>query len=98
MTAPPGAKGALINFGTWQSAIYGFAMAHELKDLRKKLFPDRLPALKPRLTSRGVLHKSEEVKIGRFMNFEPINKGIAEGGAQWIILNNFVQFQRFLWF
>ena len=61
MTAPPGAKGALINFGTWQSAIYGFAMAHELKDLRKKLFPDRLPQLKPRLTSRGVLHKSEEV-------------------------------------
>lgn len=61
VTAPPDAKGALINFGTWQSAIYGFAMAHELKDLRKKLFPDRLPQLKPRLTSRGVLHKSQEV-------------------------------------
>jgi hypothetical protein len=63
VTAPPGAKGALINFGTWQSAIYGFAMAAELKDLRKKLFPQRLPAMKPRLASKGVLHKSGVVSF-----------------------------------
>ncbi len=61
MTAPADAKGALINFGTWQSAIYGFAMAHELKALRRKLFPERLPLVKPRLSARGVLHHSDVV-------------------------------------
>ena len=66
VTAPDGAKGALINFGTWQSAIYGFAMSHELKELRKKLFPERLPPLKPKLAARGVLHHSKLVKFLSF--------------------------------
>ena len=35
-----------------QSAIYGFAYANELKPLRKKLFPERLPELKPKLKTR----------------------------------------------
>lgn len=49
-------KRAHGHFPTWQSAIYGFAYANELKPLRKKLFPERLPELKPKLKSRGILH------------------------------------------
>ena len=40
-TTPPDEPGAMINFATWQSAIYGFAMADELKAIRKALFPER---------------------------------------------------------
>jgi len=58
----PDLPGASINFGTWQSAIYGFAHAKELKSLRKSLFPDRLPATSPKLKPRGVLHYSNIVK------------------------------------
>ena len=43
------------HFATWQSAIHGFANASELKPLRKKLFPERLPSFKPTLKSRFVL-------------------------------------------
>ncbi|KAI9565552.1 hypothetical protein GHT06_009344 [Daphnia sinensis] len=49
-------KGPHWNFATWQSAIYAFAYANELKPLRKKLFPEKLPELKPKLKSRGILH------------------------------------------
>ncbi|KAI9565541.1 hypothetical protein GHT06_009333 [Daphnia sinensis] len=51
-----------LHYGTWQSAIYGFACAHELKPLRKKLFPQRLPEMEPKLQSRGVLHQNLIVK------------------------------------
>lgn len=51
-----------LNYGTWQSAIYGFACANELKPLRKKLFPQRLPVMEPKLKSRGVLHQNPIVK------------------------------------
>ena len=37
----PDLPGPTINFGTWQSAIYGLAHAGELKSLRKALYPDR---------------------------------------------------------
>ena len=37
----PDIPGPTINFGTWQSAIYGLAHAGELKALRKSLYPDR---------------------------------------------------------
>lgn len=40
------------HYATWQSAIYGFACAKELKPLRKQLYPERLPELKPKLKSR----------------------------------------------
>jgi len=57
-TTPPDEPGAIINFATYQCAIYGFAMAHELKSIRKALFPERLPSLKPKLAQRGNVHKS----------------------------------------
>jgi len=54
-------RGAEVNFATWQSAIYGFAHADELKGIRKKLFPERLPRLEPKQKDRGALHQTEEV-------------------------------------
>jgi len=55
----PDIPGPTINFGTWQSAIYGLAHAGELKALRKSLYPDRLPATRPKLKPRGTLHYSK---------------------------------------
>ena len=39
----PDLPGPTINFATFQSAIHGFAHAGELKDLRRKIYPERLP-------------------------------------------------------
>ena len=61
-TTPADESGAIINFATWQSAIYGFAMAHELKSIRRAMFPDRLPKLKPALPIRSALHWNPLVK------------------------------------
>lgn len=38
-----------INYGTWESLVHGIAHHDELSDLRKKLYPRRLPLLKPKL-------------------------------------------------
>jgi len=57
----PDLPGAAINFATWQSAIHGFANAKELGGVRKQLYPERMPSMKPKLKFRGNLHKSELV-------------------------------------
>ncbi|TRY73723.1 hypothetical protein TCAL_05842 [Tigriopus californicus] len=62
VTTPPNVSGPVINFGTWQSAIYGLAMAHELKPLRQSLYPERLPALQPKLKARPALHFNDVVQ------------------------------------
>ncbi|XP_077232356.1 uncharacterized protein LOC143869092 [Tasmannia lanceolata] len=36
-------EGPMLNFGTWHSAIYGYACANELRPLRQKLYRDILP-------------------------------------------------------
>ena len=62
VTTPENVSGPSINFATFQSAIYGFAHAKELKGIRKQLFPEKLPKeLTPKLKPRGNLHFSEEV-------------------------------------
>ncbi|CAG2120514.1 unnamed protein product, partial [Medioppia subpectinata] len=38
LTLKTGPKGLSTNYGTWQSAIHGFATKHELKDLRRQLY------------------------------------------------------------
>lgn len=58
----PDLPGPCINYATYQSAIYGFAHAEELKPIRKKLFPERLPSTSPKLPPRGNLHASNIVK------------------------------------
>lgn len=52
-------SGARVHYGTWESAVYGLAHYDELRSLRSKLYPERLPQFKPSLKSRGMLHKSE---------------------------------------
>ncbi|XP_015599596.1 saccharopine dehydrogenase-like oxidoreductase [Cephus cinctus] len=52
------AGGAAIHYGTWESAVYGLAHANELRELRRKLYPEPLPDLEPKLKSRGKVHKS----------------------------------------
>ncbi|XP_041968124.1 saccharopine dehydrogenase-like oxidoreductase [Aricia agestis] len=48
-----------INFGTWESLIYGLTHYDELKSLRKQLYPTPLPALKPKVKTR-VLHRDAD--------------------------------------
>lgn len=52
-------SGARVHYGTWESAVYGLAHYDELRPLRSKLYPERLPSFKPSLTARGMLHKSD---------------------------------------
>lgn len=54
--------GAGLNFGTWESAVYGLAHAGELRGIRSKLFPIRMPKFSPQLKDRPVVHK---MKIGK---------------------------------
>lgn len=56
-----GPKGAVIHYGTWESAVYGLAHANELKPLRKQLFPNKLPEFTPKLQRRSPIHKNELV-------------------------------------
>ncbi|XP_071054922.1 saccharopine dehydrogenase-like oxidoreductase [Onthophagus taurus] len=51
--------GASGFYTTWESAVYGLAHAHELRSIRGKLYPNKLPDLKPRLRPRGNYFKSE---------------------------------------
>lgn len=44
--------GASIHYGTWESLVYGITHANELRALRTKLYPERLPEFKPKLKSK----------------------------------------------
>lgn len=57
---PPPA-GAGIHYGTWESAVYGLAHANELRGLRTKLYPTRLPRFEPKLNNRSFIHNSNFV-------------------------------------
>ncbi|XP_050349650.1 lipid droplet localized protein-like [Nymphalis io] len=46
-----------INYGTWESLIHSLAHYHELPALRKKLYPERLPPLEPKLKQRSLVHR-----------------------------------------
>ncbi|XP_043210522.1 saccharopine dehydrogenase-like oxidoreductase [Amphibalanus amphitrite] len=58
-TGPKGYRG--IHYATYQSAIHGFANAHELGPLRKQLFGKRLPRSNHKLPNRGNLHYSDVI-------------------------------------
>lgn len=45
-------SGPMLNYGTWESAVYGLAKADELRPLRSKLYPNRLPKFIPKLSKR----------------------------------------------
>ncbi|XP_072755894.1 saccharopine dehydrogenase-like oxidoreductase [Anoplolepis gracilipes] len=57
-TANKNVKGSIINYGTWETAIHGVAHASELRALRTKLYPTKLPEFTPKLKSK-ILHKSD---------------------------------------
>lgn len=47
-------KGSIMNYATWESAVYGVSHANELRELRTKLFPTKLPKFTPKLKSKYV--------------------------------------------
>ncbi|PZC87040.1 hypothetical protein B5X24_HaOG201276 [Helicoverpa armigera] len=50
----------VINYGTWESLVYGIAHHDELPALRKKLYPDPLPPLKPKLLRQKLQKKGSK--------------------------------------
>lgn len=48
------AKGAQVNYGTWESLIYGVSHMNDLRELRKKLYPTKLPEFLPKLKQKYV--------------------------------------------
>ncbi|XP_047116308.1 saccharopine dehydrogenase-like oxidoreductase isoform X1 [Schistocerca piceifrons] len=54
-------KGASIHYTTWESAVHGIANYGELRPLRQKLFPNRLPRFSPRMKRRVLPHKQTGV-------------------------------------
>ncbi|XP_017872882.1 PREDICTED: saccharopine dehydrogenase-like oxidoreductase [Drosophila arizonae] len=50
-----------LNTGTWQSAVYGLAHADELRGIRQKLYPERLPKFFPILKHRPLIFRSREI-------------------------------------
>lgn len=78
--SPDGAK---MNFGTWHSAIYGFACANELKPLRQKLYRDILHPPTTRsnfpLAPRGFMTYIEEINpAGYLLVFPGSDKSVVK--------------------
>lgn len=48
-------KTVMLNYGTWESAVYGLTYANELRELRTKLYPDKLPEFTPKLQPKYTL-------------------------------------------
>lgn len=53
-------KGALLNYGTWESAVYGVSHLSELKGLRSQLNKIKFPTFSPKLKAKLPFHKSPE--------------------------------------
>ncbi|XP_062705548.1 saccharopine dehydrogenase-like oxidoreductase [Aedes albopictus] len=53
--------GALVHYGTWESAIHALSDVKGLLALRKQLFKTRLPSFQPPLKARPLLHRSKVV-------------------------------------
>jgi len=47
-------KNGGLNYGTWESAVYGVAHESELRKLRSKLYPTKLPEFAPKLKSKYI--------------------------------------------
>jgi len=58
----PDVPGATINFGTWQSAIHGFANSRDLLNIRRSLYPQKLPSSEHRLKPRGKIFYCDEMQ------------------------------------
>ncbi|XP_066591602.1 saccharopine dehydrogenase-like oxidoreductase [Prorops nasuta] len=51
-------SGPTLHYATWESAVYGLANASELRPLRQKLYPEKLPSFTPKLKPRCIVHKN----------------------------------------
>jgi len=47
-------KGPYLNYGTWESLIYGLTYISKIRELHKKLFPTKLPEFTPKLKLRYI--------------------------------------------
>jgi len=56
-----GGGSAGLNYGTWESAVYGLAHSDELRGIRQQLFPQRLPKFYPVLRPRPLVFRANEV-------------------------------------
>jgi short subunit dehydrogenase-like uncharacterized protein len=52
---------ARLHYGTYESAVHGLAHANELREIRAKMFPKRIPRFQPELKERSIFHKSDVV-------------------------------------
>lgn len=53
--------GSIINYGTWQSAVQNVSTVNKLKEIRKELFPTRLPQFRPKLKPKLWPHQAHLV-------------------------------------
>ncbi|XP_067625542.1 saccharopine dehydrogenase-like oxidoreductase [Eurosta solidaginis] len=51
--------GAGIHYGTWESAVYGLAHSNELREIRRKLYSEKLPKFQPILKPRPLFFRSD---------------------------------------
>ncbi|KAJ9586613.1 hypothetical protein L9F63_019806 [Diploptera punctata] len=58
---PSKSEGAGLHYTTYESAVYGLAHANELRPLRTKLYPNRMPSMKPKLEPRSPIHNRDEI-------------------------------------
>lgn len=73
-----GIGGPSIHYGTWESAVYGLAHAGELKDLRRKLYKERLPAMLPKLKNRSMVHQNPTLPNNYFLPFPGSDRSIVQ--------------------
>ncbi|KAJ3664646.1 hypothetical protein Zmor_000198 [Zophobas morio] len=69
--------GPVLNYGTWESAIYGAANAGQLKAQRRQLFPMKLPNFKPKLQRKARPHKNDHVD-GWVLPFPGADRAVME--------------------
>ncbi|XP_049812677.1 saccharopine dehydrogenase-like oxidoreductase isoform X1 [Schistocerca nitens] len=74
-------KGPAIHFGTWESAIHVTSHYGEIQSLQRKLFPDRLPRLTPKLKQRLLPHRRSDVE-GWCLPFPGTDIAVAESSQR----------------
>ncbi|PVD25896.1 hypothetical protein C0Q70_13560 [Pomacea canaliculata] len=62
LTLKGGEDGIAFNYATFESAVYGFAYASELANIRKSLFPDPMPRSAHRVPKRYFPFYKEDLK------------------------------------
>ncbi|KAJ8668226.1 hypothetical protein QAD02_009889 [Eretmocerus hayati] len=55
-------RSAAMHFGTWESAVHTLAQKSELRDIRSKLFPRKLPGFEPSVKKKPFIHQSSVVR------------------------------------